>query len=184
MKKFLYKKPSRFTHVLSILYVIVTGYVFIYTLKMFAYVIVNYCYPRLLIKVDKSANIHPTVILRHPRNIIIGKGCLINHGNVLQGGKVNAKIRIGCKVHTGPNVMFFAYNHAFDDLEIATIDQGYTENGITIEDDVWIGAGSIILDGVTIGRGSVIGAGSVVTRSFPNHSVISGSPAKLLRRRF
>ena len=55
---------------------------------------------------------------------------------------------------------------------------------ITIEDDVWIGAHSIILKGVTIGRGSVVAAGAVVTKSFPPYSIIGGVPAKLLKMRF
>ena len=52
---------------------------------------------------------------------------------------------------------------------------------ITIEDDVWIGAGVTILAGVTIGRGSVIGAHSLVTKDIPPMSVAVGTPCKVLR---
>ena len=54
---------------------------------------------------------------------------------------------------------------------------------ITIENDVWIGAGCIITAGVTIGKGAVRGAGSVVTRDVPANSVVVGVPAKLIRMR-
>ncbi|MFM5038897.1 CatB-related O-acetyltransferase [Aeromonas veronii] len=64
-----------------------------------------------------------------------------------------------------------------------TSDDSYSKGPIVIEDDVWIGFGSIILSGVTIGRGSVIAAGSIVTKSFPAFSVIAGNPAKLIKRR-
>ena len=51
---------------------------------------------------------------------------------------------------------------------------------VTIEDNVWIATGSIILPGVTIGEGSVISAGSVVRRSVPPYSLVMGNPAKVL----
>lgn len=51
---------------------------------------------------------------------------------------------------------------------------------INIEDEVFIGARSIILKGVTIGKGSVIGAGSVVTKSIPPMVIAAGNPAKII----
>ena len=52
---------------------------------------------------------------------------------------------------------------------------------IKIEDDVWIGAHSIILKGVTIGARSIIGAGSVVTKSIPADCIAAGNPCKVIR---
>jgi acetyltransferase-like isoleucine patch superfamily enzyme len=52
---------------------------------------------------------------------------------------------------------------------------------IVIEDNVWIGKNVIILKGVTIGHNSVIGAGAVVTKNVPNHSVAAGNPAKVIK---
>jgi acetyltransferase-like isoleucine patch superfamily enzyme len=49
---------------------------------------------------------------------------------------------------------------------------------ITIEDDVWVGIGAIILKGVHIGRGARIGAGAVVTRNVPAGHTVEGNPAK------
>lgn len=49
--------------------------------------------------------------------------------------------------------------------------------GVTIERDVFVGAGAIILPGVTIGEGSVVAAGSVVTRSVPAFTMVQGNPA-------
>lgn len=52
---------------------------------------------------------------------------------------------------------------------------------ITIKDNVFIGARSIILKGVTIGEGAVIGAGSVVSKDVPPHTVVCGNPAKIVK---
>ncbi len=53
---------------------------------------------------------------------------------------------------------------------------------VVIQDDVWLGARTVVLRGSTIGRGSVIGANSVVTGEIPPYSVAAGSPARVLRR--
>ena len=50
-----------------------------------------------------------------------------------------------------------------------------------VGDDVWIGAGAIVVSGVTVGSGSVIGAGAVVTRDVPPGVVVAGNPARVLR---
>ena len=55
---------------------------------------------------------------------------------------------------------------------------------VEIQDDVWIGAGSIILKGVCIGRGSIVAAGSVVTKSCDPYSVLAGVPARVVKKRF
>jgi phosphonate metabolism protein (transferase hexapeptide repeat family) len=55
---------------------------------------------------------------------------------------------------------------------------------VVIGHDVWIGHGAVIMPGVTIGNGAVIGANAVVTRDVAPYTIVAGSPAKLLRRRF
>ena len=70
----------------------------------------------------------------------------------------------------------------FDDPTRPFIDQGITAEGITIEDDVWIGAGAVVTDGTTVGKGAVVAAGSVVTRDVPPHTVVGGVPATRIRR--
>jgi len=53
---------------------------------------------------------------------------------------------------------------------------------IVIEDDVWIGAGVIILPNITIGQGAVVGAGAVVTKDVPPWTIVAGVPARPLKR--
>ncbi|CAN1513619.1 WbbJ Acetyltransferase (isoleucine patch superfamily) [Methylophilaceae bacterium] len=54
---------------------------------------------------------------------------------------------------------------------------------VVIGNDCWLGVNSIILPGVSLGNGCVVGAGSVVTKSFPDYAVLVGSPAKIIRFR-
>jgi acetyltransferase-like isoleucine patch superfamily enzyme len=53
---------------------------------------------------------------------------------------------------------------------------------VIIADNVWIGMNAVILKGVTIGENSVVAAGSVVTKSVPENSVVAGNPAVVVRK--
>lgn len=59
---------------------------------------------------------------------------------------------------------------------------GVVGKKIIISENVWIGAGSIVLSGVTIGDKSVIGAGSVVTKNVPPNQLWAGNPAEFIRK--
>ena len=62
--------------------------------------------------------------------------------------------------------------------------EAISKGDIIIDDDVWIGYGSIILSGVHIGQGAIVAAGSVVTKDVPPYAIVGGSPAKVIRYRF
>jgi len=111
--------------------------------------------------------------------IWIGEHSLVGEYNVIRG---QGGVRIGNRVYTSPMVQLVAVNHVFDDPSRPFIEQGITAEGITIEDDVWIGSGVVVTDGVTIGKGAVVAAGSVVTRDVEPFTVVGGVPARLLRR--
>ncbi|MGQ9502985.1 MAG: acyltransferase [Anaerolineae bacterium] len=111
--------------------------------------------------------------------ITIGRDSLIGEFNVIRG---QGGVTIGDRVYTSPLVQIAAVNHVFDDPNRPFVEQGITAQGITIEDDVWIGAGAVITDGVTIGRGAVVAAGAVVTSDVPPHTVVAGIPARIIRQ--
>lgn len=93
-------------------------------------------------------------------------------------------VRIGRHVNIGGNVRIF--DHDFHALDAAVRRsprdcQNCATRPITIGDDVFIGAESMILKGVEIGDRTIVGAGSVVTRSFPADVVVCGNPATVVR---
>lgn len=88
-------------------------------------------------------------------------------------------IYIGNNVLIAPNVTIAAATHPIHpELRRQTAQYNLP---VHIGDNVWIGAGSVILPGVTIGENSVIGAGSVVTRDIPANVVAVGNPCRVLR---
>ena len=95
------------------------------------------------------------------------------------------EIRLGKYVFlAGQCYLVAGGNHSFEDLSIPIMFQpSYSKGGIGIKDDVWLGAGVIVLDGADVGKGCVVGAGAVVTESLPEYCVAVGSPAQKVRDR-
>lgn len=178
-----FNRPSKRKYAIEIIISLFSLYSFKYFIKLIAYKHVNFIIGRKKASIGKGSKIHPTVVFRQGERIRIGSNCLINHNNVLQGGKDIGQIIIGDYVQTGPGVMMFAFNHSIDDLDVPSILQDYYDGDIIIEDDVWIGANSVVVAGVTIGKGSVIAAGSVVTKDVEPYSIYGGVPSKKIRSR-
>ena len=111
-------------------------------------------------------------------DITIGSCVSLNAGVVCRG-----KVSIGDGVRIATGTQILAFNHGFDDVDVPIHKQPHTRIGITISDDVWIGANCIILDGVTVGPHSIIAAGAVVTKDVPAYAIVGGNPAKVIRDR-
>ncbi len=111
--------------------------------------------------------------------IKIGSDSLIGEYTVIRG---QGGVTIGNRVYTSPFTQILAVNHVFDDPDRPFIEQGITAEGITVEDDVWLGAGAILTDGVRVGHHSIVAAGAVVTRDVEPFSVVGGIPARLISR--
>ena len=88
---------------------------------------------------------------------------------------------IGDNLVCGPNVVIMSTSYHYDKLGVHLHDQGVISKGTKIGNNVWIGAGAVILDGSDIGDDCVIAANSVVSRRYPAGSILQGSPAKPMR---
>ena len=102
--------------------------------------------------------------------LIIGKHVTFNRNCIVACLK---KINIGNNVYIGPNVMIYDHNHKFNSKKVYS--DKFSTGSILIEDNVWIGAGCIILRNTCIGKGSVIGAGCVIKGNIPPHSLVTNN---------
>lgn len=111
--------------------------------------------------------------------IIIGPGTYINSGTVIYSGN---GVTIGSHCLIAANCTLAPVNHAFEDRERLIKEQRFqpSRGGIVVEDDVWIGAGSVLLDGAIVRRGCVVGALSLVRTEVPPYSINVGSPARII----
>lgn len=110
-------------------------------------------------------------------DVLIGDRVRIGMSNVLIG-----PVTIGNDVMLAQNIVLSGLNHGYEDVNIVPHKQPVTKNKITLEDEVWIGANSVVVAGVTIGKHSVIAAGSVVTKNIPPYSVAVGNPARVIKQ--
>jgi virginiamycin A acetyltransferase len=115
-------------------------------------------------------------------DIKIGERCYINPHCVLYSGN---GIQIGNDVLIAAGTAIVPANHAISRRDILIREQGFapSKGGVSIDDDVWIGANCTIVDGARIGRGAVIMAGAVVTDVIAPYTIVGGVPAKLVRTR-
>jgi len=119
---------------------------------------------------------------RDNTHLKIGEDTYIGELNNIRAS--GGTIMIGRKCLISQNVNMIAANHLTGKyLYIKEQEWDTTKNYIVIEDDVWVGCGSIILAGVKIGKGAVIGAGSVVTKDVPEYAVVTGNPARVIKER-
>lgn len=124
---------------------------------------------------------HPVILAAVKKNSRI----FVGSGSGMSGAVIHARtlIQIGKFVNIGANSKL--YDHDFHSLDYRERRIDSLENirsaALIIEDDVWIGADSLILKGVRIGRGAIIGAGSVVTKDIPPFTIWAGNPAKFIR---
>ena len=114
----------------------------------------------------------------HAPVIDIGKRCIIGRGSHLIG---HWSITLGDDIQIGPNVYITDQNHTYDDPDAPVGWQPPHEAAVSIGSGSWLGTNVVILPGTHLGRNTTVAAGAVVRGTFPDHVVLGGVPARVLR---
>lgn len=131
---------------------------------------------KLLGEFHISSHLEGPINVAYGKNIKIGKNTYGNFNLTLIDER---EIKIGDGVLIAPNVTITTTGHPIDPT--LRSEWKLYSLPINIEDNVWIGAHSVIFPGVTIGKNSIIGAGSVVTKDIPENVIAFGNPCKIYR---
>ena len=127
------------------------------------------------------------VSLNNNAHLYVVDGAMLKIGSFSSVGDNNIivareKISLGENVMLGANVCIYDHDHEFR-KEGNFRDQGYNAAPVIIEDNVWLGAGVIVLKGVTIGTGSVIAAGTIVNKDIPPNSIVYNKREMIIKER-
>jgi carbonic anhydrase/acetyltransferase-like protein (isoleucine patch superfamily) len=109
----------------------------------------------------------------------IGDRCSIGRGSHLVAHR---SLVVGDDVMTGPHCYLTDQNHTYADPHTPIGQQWPSDDPVEIGGGSWLGAGAVILPGTRLGRNTVVAAGAVVRGSYPDHVVLAGIPAKVVRR--
>jgi len=136
---------------------------------------------KLFFKKSKGfAWIQPKVIVVHSERLIVGTNFVVNSGTYINAV---GSIEIGSYVIIGNNVTVSSGKHPIEGQMPPIVSRQTIPQKIIIEDDVWIGAGAVIMPGIKIAKGTVVGANSIVTKDTNEYDIVVGCPAKFMRKR-
>jgi acetyltransferase-like isoleucine patch superfamily enzyme len=121
-------------------------------------------------------------VFGRPREISFGNNVFINAGFHISA----RNLIFGNNIMIGPHLVIECDDHTFDRVGVTMFENRNSREigSVTIEDDVWLGAGVTVLKGVKIGEGAVVGAHSVLSKSIPPYTISVGTPCKPIRTRF
>jgi serine acetyltransferase len=129
-------------------------------------------------QVSLSAGTLPGQDLFQLTLLTIGDRCVIGRGSHIVA---HQSVEIGDDVWTGPYIYITDQNHGYADPDTPIGRQFPVNRPVRIGSGSWLGAGAIVLPGASIGRNVVVAAGSVVRGTVPDHCVVAGVPARIVR---
>ena len=125
-----------------------------------------------------TAGINGDQVMLHAPVVTIGRKCVIGRGSHIVG---HWSIVLGDEIQTGPYVYITDQNHTYLDPDEPVGWQTPEEAAVSIGSGSWLGANVVILPGTHLGRNTTVAAGAVVRGTFPDHVVLGGVPARILR---
>lgn len=125
-----------------------------------------------------TAGISAEQEMLHAPVVTIGRKCIIGRGSHVIG---HWSIELGDEIQTGPYVYITDQNHSYENPDEPVGWQTPSEAAVRIGSGSWLGANVVILPGTILGRNTTVAAGAVVRGTFPDHVVLGGVPAKILR---
>ncbi len=111
--------------------------------------------------------------------LVIRSGTYVNRYTMFDA---HEHLEVGRNCMIGPHCYFTDGNHRTRP-GVSVKSQPMVTAPVVVEDEVWIGAGVMVLAGVRVGRGAIVGAGSVVTRDIPRDTIAVGVPARVVGSR-
>ena len=128
-----------------------------------------------------NCRIEPGAIIRDM--VEIGDHCVIMMGAVLNiGAVIGERTMIDMNVVIGGRAIVGKNCHIGAGTVLAGVIEPPSADPVIIEDDVLIGANTVVLEGVKVGKGAVVAAGSIVVKNVGPHTVVAGVPAKMLKK--
>lgn len=146
--------------------------------------------PRRKISIGKNTTFGRGTVFWAPNKMTIGNNVYIGKYCTLQ-----ADMEMGNNIDIANNVgLIGKYDHDYSKVGVSIKDAPWIgdvsydfkgkDQKIIIDDDVWIGFGSVVFTGVHVHRGAIIAAGSIVTKDVPSYAIVAGSPARIKGYRF
>ncbi|MCG8970094.1 acyltransferase [Streptomyces sp. CL12-4] len=130
-------------------------------------------------QVTLTAGLMPDLDLGPEPILRIGDGVVLGRGSHVIA---DTTVTIGSDCYFGPYVYVTSTNHSYDDPHEPIGKQWPRMEPVEVGPGCWIGTGAVILPGARIGRNVVVAAGAVVRGTVPDHAVVAGAPARVVRR--
>ncbi|MFF9401412.1 acyltransferase [Streptomyces sp. NPDC014646] len=129
-------------------------------------------------QVTLTAGLMPDLDLGPEPILTLGDGVVLGRGSHVVA---DTRVTIGSDTYCGPYVYITSTNHSYDDPHEPIGRQWPRMEPVAIGPGCWIGTGSVILPGAALGRNVVVAAGAVVRGHVPDHAVVAGAPARVVR---